>query len=69
LILDSSAILALICREHVSIFLEACLRYGRGRHPARLNMGYCFTYASAKIARQPVLFVGDGFSRTDITAA
>lgn len=56
-------------REHVSVFLEAFLRYGKGRHPARLNMGDCFTYATAKIARRPVLFVGDDFSKTDLTAA
>jgi ribonuclease VapC len=56
-------------REHVSVFLEAFLRYGKGRHPARLNMGDCFTYATAKIAGQPLLFAGGDFTRTDLPAA
>lgn len=56
-------------REHVSVFMEAFLRYGKGRHPARLNMGDCFTYATAKVARMPVLFIGDDFSKTDLIAA
>lgn len=57
-----SAIIAVIC-------LEAFLRYKKGRYAARLNMGDCFTYATAKIARMPVLFVGSDSSRTDLTAA
>lgn len=56
-------------REHVSIFLEAFLRYGKGRHSARLNMGDCFSYAIAKVAGQPLLFVGEDFTRTDLPAA
>ena len=56
-------------REHVSIFLEAFLRYGKGRHAARLNMGDCFSYATTKLAGQPLLFVGDDFTRTDLPAA
>jgi ribonuclease VapC len=56
-------------REHVSIFLEAFLRYGKGRHAARLNMGDCFSYATAKVAGQPLLFVGEDFPRTDLAAA
>lgn len=56
-------------RDHVSIFLEAFLRYGKGRHRARLNMGDCFTYATAKIAGQPLLFVGDDFTQTDLPLA
>lgn len=55
-------------REHVSIFLEAFLRYGQGRHAARLNMGDCFSYATAKVAGQPLLFAGDDFTRTDLPA-
>lgn len=45
---------------------EAFLRYGRGRHPAALNYGDCLTYAVAKLAAQPLLFVGDDFQRTDL---
>jgi ribonuclease VapC len=56
-------------RDHISAFFTAYLRYGKGRHPARLNMGDCFTYAVAKVAGMPVLFTGDDFSRTDLEAA
>ena len=48
---------------------EAFLRFGRGRHPAALNYGDCLTYAIAKLAGQPLLFVGDDFRRTDLEIA
>jgi ribonuclease VapC len=47
---------------------EAYLRYGRGRHAAALNFGDCLSYAVAKLAEQPLLFVGDDFRRTDIAS-
>lgn len=47
---------------------EAFLRFGRGRHPAALNFGDCLTYAVAKLADQPLLFVGDDFRQTDLLA-
>jgi len=56
-------------RNHISIFFEAFRRYGKGRHPARFNMGDCFTYAVAKAAGMQVLFVGEDFSQTDIESA
>jgi hypothetical protein len=34
--------------------------------PAGLNFGDCFSYALAKATGEPLLFNGDGFSRTDI---
>lgn len=49
--------------------LEAFRRFGKGRHPAALNFGDCLSYAAAKLAGQPLFFVGDDFSRTDIEAA
>jgi ribonuclease VapC len=42
-------------------------RYGKGRHPARLNFGDCFTYALAERTGHPVLCTGDDFATTDIT--
>jgi ribonuclease VapC len=45
---------------------EAFLRFGRGRHSASLNYGDCLTYAVAKLAAQPLLFVGDDFQHTDL---
>ena len=44
-------------------------RYGKGRHPASLNVGDCYSYALAKTSRQPILFKGDDFTQTDLEAA
>jgi ribonuclease VapC len=41
-------------------------RYGKGRHPAGLNFGDCFTYALAERTGHPVLCTGDDFAATDI---
>jgi ribonuclease VapC len=40
--------------------------YGKGRHPAALNMGDCFAYACARAIGVPLLFKGNDFLRTDI---
>ena len=49
--------------------IRAFERFGRGRHPARLNMGDCFAYACARALGVPLLFKGDDFSLTDIAVA
>ena len=49
--------------------VDAYRNYGKGRHPARLNMGDCFAYACAKAHDMPLLFKGDDFIQTDITPA
>ena len=41
-------------------------RFGKGRHAAGLNMGDCFSYAIASIARAPLLFKGHDFGKTDL---
>jgi ribonuclease VapC len=69
LLVETRAVVVPFGRDHISAFFEAFLRFGKGRHPARLNMGDCFTYAIAKIAGMPVLFVGDDFSKTDLPIA
>lgn len=48
---------------------KAFRRFGRGRHPARLNFGDCFAYALAKDCSAPLLFKGNDFARTDIAVA
>lgn len=49
---------------------QAFRDFGKGSgHPAKLNLGDCFTYALAKSLDQPLLFKGADFSRTDVTAA
>ena len=45
---------------------EAFDRYGKGRHPARLNFGDCMSYAVAKVRDEPLLFKGDDFGHTDL---
>jgi ribonuclease VapC len=49
--------------------VEAYTRFGKGRHPAALNFGDCLSYSVAKLAEQPLLFVGDDFTQTDIEVA
>ncbi len=49
--------------------LEAFTRFGKGRHPARLNLGDCFVYALAASLNEPLLFKGDDFAKTDIVPA
>lgn len=49
--------------------IEGWRRYGRGRHRASLNFGDCFSYALAAELDEPLLFVGDDFSQTDIVPA
>lgn len=48
---------------------EAYQRFGKGNHPARLNLGDCFAYALAKARGEPLLFKGDHFRQTDVEAA
>jgi ribonuclease VapC len=50
--------------DHVWAATGAFLRFGRGRHAAALNFGDCMSYA---VASEPLLFIEDDFSRTDIT--
>jgi ribonuclease VapC len=52
----------------VAIAEAAYLRFGKGMHAAGLNFGDCFACALAKERREPFLFKGDDFSRTDIAA-
>ncbi len=49
--------------------VDAYLRFGKGRHKARLNLGDCLTYAVARLANEPLLFAGDGFPHTDLALA
>lgn len=48
---------------------EAFVRYGRGRHKASLNFGDCLAYATAAVAGDSLLFVGDDFRHTDLPVA
>lgn len=45
---------------------KAWRNFGKGRHPAALNIGDCCSYTLAKVTGEPLLFKGDDFSNTDI---
>lgn len=49
--------------------LAAYLDYGKGVHPAGLNLADCFAYALAKRLDAPLLYKGEDFARTDIRSA
>jgi ribonuclease VapC len=52
--------------DHWREALDAFDRFGKGRHPAALNLGDCFSYAVASLAEQPLLCVGDDFRKTGL---
>lgn len=54
---------------HWALALDAYVRFGKGRHPSRLNFGDCLAYATARLAGQPLLCVGTDFARTDLPLA
>lgn len=55
--------------DHAEIARSAFRRYGKGRHPAGLNFGDCFSYALAVALGEPLLFAGRDFERTDVLVA
>lgn len=56
-------------RPLVETAFAGWMRYGKGRHPAGLNYGDCFSYALAKLGNTPLLFKGEDFSLTDVIPA
>jgi len=54
--------------DQAEIARQAFRRYGKGRHPAVLNSGDCFSYALARATGERLLFQGGDFSHTDIEA-
>lgn len=55
-------------REY-ELAIDAYARFGKGRHPAALNMGDCHAYACAQANGSRLLLKGDDFSKTDIPIA
>ncbi len=58
-----------VTRQHAELARAAYRQFGKGRHPAGLNFGDCFSYALARALGEPLLFVGNDFSRTDVEVA
>ena len=52
--------------DQVELALAAWRKYGKGNHPAGLNIGDCCAYALAKYSGEPLLFKGRDFSQTEI---
>jgi len=52
--------------ELADLARSAWRKYGKGRHPAALNFGDCFSYALAKSSGEPLLAKGTDFARTDV---
>lgn len=55
--------------RQATVARAAWRRFGKGRHPARLNYGDCFSYALARVSGEPLLFKGDDSSKTDVARA
>jgi ribonuclease VapC len=61
--------LAPIDADQAQIARQAFRQYGKGRHPAGLNFGDCFSYALAQATGFPLLFKGEDFKKTDVQKA
>ena len=55
--------------EQVAVARTAFAESGKGRHPAALNFGHCFSYALAVERGEPLLFGSNDFARTNVAAA
>lgn len=78
MVIDTSAIAAIFFNESDSPHYReriadqarrAWRRFGKGRHPAGLNFGDCFSYALAALTGEPLLFKGNDFKQTDVEVA
>ena len=59
-----------VTHDQARVARQAYRDYGKGSgHPAGLNFGDCFSYALARVTREPLLFKGDDFIHTDIRPA
>lgn len=58
-----------VTHEQAELARSAYRRFGKGKHPAGLNFGGCFSYALARSLGEHLLFVGKDFSQTDVAAA
>jgi len=58
-----------VMESHAHVAREAWRRFGKARHPARLNYGDCFSYALAISKNLPLLYKGNDFDKTDVLSA
>jgi ribonuclease VapC len=65
----ANAIIVPLGERELEFALDAYDHFGKGRHPARLNLGDCFAYAAAKTQGAPLLHKDEGFWLTDAAQA
>lgn len=65
-LLDTAIQMVPVDQELAAGAMRAWRRYGKGRHPAALNFGDCFTYALAEQTGHPILCTGADFAATDL---
>jgi ribonuclease VapC len=66
LMATASIALVEVSPEQAHLARSAFSQFGKGRHPAGLNFGDCFSYALAKSLGEPLLYKGENFARTDV---
>jgi ribonuclease VapC len=69
LVADLGIDLVQVTPEQAYLARKAYRHFGKGNHPAQLNLGDCFAYALAKARNEPLLFKGADFRQTDVEAA
>ena len=69
LLADLEATVVPFDEDQANAAAGAWARFGKGRHPASLNLGDTFSYALARTTGEPLLFKGDDFSKTDVARA
>ena len=55
--------------SQLRIAMEGWRRFGKGRNPAGLNYGDCFSYALARSREIPLVYVGDDFTKAGFTTS
>ena len=58
-----------VTADQVRVARQAYRDFGKGKHPAGLNFGDCFSYALARLTGEPLLFKGEDFALTDVASA
>jgi len=67
---QANLIIEPVTEEQARIAREAYRDFGKeSGHRARLNFGDCFAYALSKVTGEPLLFKGNDFRHTDVSAA
>jgi ribonuclease VapC len=67
--IESGIDLVAVDVEQARVARHGYSRFGKGRHPAALNFGDCFSYALARVRGETLLFKGTDFAQTDVPAA